>query len=68
MLFLELVGAIKKKKKDEVVAELDTIDISELEESIEVFDSIRSLEAIENNIKNERPDVAFIDFVQNIEH
>ncbi len=68
MLFLELVWAIKKKTKQEVIQSLETIDISSLEDKVEVYDAIRSLEAIEQNIINEKPDVAFIDFLQNVEY
>lgn len=67
MLFLELMWAIEQKTKQEVIETLDRINLSWIEEHIEVYDEIRSLEAIEQNIKNEKPDVAFIDFLQNVE-
>lgn len=68
MLFLELVWAIEKKNKQQIVNELDTIDLGDLEEYVEVYDDIRKLEAIELHIQNEKPDVVFIDFLQNVEH
>jgi hypothetical protein len=54
--------------KQEVMNNIDNIDIKDYEDYLEVYDDIRSLEAIERNVMNEKPDVIFIDFVQNIEH
>lgn len=68
MLFLEIVWVIKWMTKQEVMNNIDNIDIKDYEDYLEVYDDIRSLEAIERNVMNEKPDVIFIDFVQNIEH
>ena len=67
MLFIEMIGAVKGLNKQQVIESLDDIDLEELEKSVEIYDSIRTLEQIEQSIKNEKPDVAIIDFVQNIE-
>lgn len=67
MLFLEIYWAIHWLTKEEVIENLDNIDISELEKYIDVFDEIRKLDEMENNVKNWLYDVVFVDFVQNIE-
>jgi len=67
MLFMEMIWAINGWTKQEVIERLDDINLSELDELIEIYDDIRTLEQIEQSIKNNKPDVAFIDFVQNIE-
>lgn len=67
MLFIEMIWAIHWWNKHEVLKRLDWLDIESLEEQIEIHDDIRTLEQIEKSILNDKPDVAFIDFVQNIE-
>ena len=67
MLFIELIWALYGIDKKEVMEKLEDLDITELEEYIEIHDSIRTLDWIEQNINNEKPDIAIIDFVQNIE-
>ena len=68
MLYLEILWALTKKTKEEILLDLDAHDIKEIEKYIEVYDDIRSLEAISNKIQSSNADVVFIDFVQNIEH
>lgn len=68
MLLIEIVWALKNLTRQEVMENLDWIDYSELEEYIEMHDDIRTLEQIESSIKNDKPDIAVIDFIQNIEH
>lgn len=69
MLYLELIGAITWKTKQEIMVDLDNWSdyISEIEEYVEVYDDIRKLDDIEAQIKKNSYDVVFIDFVQNIE-
>jgi hypothetical protein len=67
MLFIELIGAVFGIQKDDVMKKLDTLDISQIEDYISLHDNIRSMEAIERDIIANKPDVAIIDFVQNIE-
>jgi len=67
MLFLEMIWAINWQTKQQVIDGLDWIDLWELEQWIEIHDNIRSLDQIEQSVKNDKPDIAFIDFVQNIE-
>lgn len=68
MLILELLSTFLEIQKEEVLDNLDDVDLTEFEKYVEVYDDIRSLEAIEEHLKLDTPDVAFIDFIQNIEH
>lgn len=68
MLYLEILWALTRKTKEEILSDLDAHDIKEIEKYIEIYDDIRSLENIEAKIKSSEADVVFIDFVQNIEH
>ena len=68
MLVLELLSTFLEIKKEEVLDRLETIDLTEFEKYIEVYDDVRTLEWIEEHLKLDTPDVAFIDFIQNIEH
>jgi ssDNA-specific exonuclease RecJ len=67
MLIIEILSALSGKTKEEVLSNLDGQDISAINEYVEVFDTKRKLEDIENSVKNSKPDVIFIDFLQNIE-
>jgi hypothetical protein len=67
MLIIEILWALYKKPKEYIVEHIDTFDLSKIEPYIEVYDSVRSLEWIETHITANKPDFAFIDFVQNIE-
>ena len=67
LLFVEMIWAIYWISKSEVFSRLDNIDLSWINEYVEIYDEVRSLEDIEQHIKNNKPNVAIIDFVQNIE-
>lgn len=67
MLFIEMMGSLQEKSKQEVLQDVSNLDITPYEDFIEIHDSVRWMEAIENHIKQTSPEVAFIDFVQNIE-
>lgn len=67
MLFIEMMWSLQKKSKQEVLQDIKNLNISPYEDFIEIHDSVRGMEAIENHIRQTSPEVAFIDFVQNIE-
>lgn len=67
MLFLEMIWAVKWITKNEVLSKLDNISLEWIEEYVEIYDDIRSLKQIETHIRNDKPEVAIIDFIQNIE-
>lgn len=68
MLFIELIWAVFGIDKNEVMKKLEDLDISNIEDYISLHDEIRRLEDIEKDIYANKPDIAIIDFVQNIEH
>jgi len=67
MLIIELLSALMQKDRDYIIKNINEIDTSYLEQYIEIYDNIRSIEAIEWKIKADAPDIAIIDFVQIIE-
>ena len=68
MLIIELLSSLYKKSREEVLLNLEKYNLDEVEEYIEIYDDIRSMDAIEQNITLNKPDIAIIDFVQNIEN
>lgn len=67
MLLVEILSALSGQTKEEVLYDLDNQDISDLDKYVEIYDTKRKLDDIESHIRNSKPDVAFIDFLQNIE-
>ena len=68
MLFIEMMWALNGWDRAETFDNIRDIDISKFEENLSVYDSVRSLESLEEHIRKEKPDIAIIDFVQNIEY
>jgi hypothetical protein len=53
--------------REDVLDKIDNFNLDEIEEYVEIYDHVRSMDDIERNIMETKPDVAIIDFVQNIE-
>lgn len=68
MLIIELLSAVILKPREWILDNIETINIEDVEKYVEVYDDVRSLDAIEAKIKEEKPDVAIIDFLQIVEH
>lgn len=67
MLIIELLSALMQKDRDYIIKNIDSIDTSLLDDYIEIYDNVRSIEEIESKVKEDKPDIAIIDFVQIIE-
>jgi len=67
MLFLEIIQSIYWRDRGKTMENLNDLDLTKLEKYLEIHDDVRSLNKIVQSIKNEKPEIAFIDFVQNIE-
>lgn len=68
MLIIELLSSVYQMSREEVLDKIDNFNLDEIEQYVEIYDHIRSMDDIERNIMETKPDVAIIDFVQNIEN
>lgn len=66
MLLANIICAAYNWHFSEVFQKIDEVDTS-MFDNLEIYDTIRDLDDIAANVKNDLPYAAFIDFIQNIE-